>query len=117
MYAPGRYLQLFFAFGRFALANEMAIRANFLVTLLVEALWLSILIAFYEIVFRNTDLVAGWDRNEYLFFVGCHYALGGLVETFFLENCTGFAELVRTGDLDLYLLRPIDEQFLVSFRH
>lgn len=116
-YSPGRYLRLFFAFGRFALANEMAFRGNFLIKLVVEALWLSILLVFYNLIFRNTDIVAGWDRNGYLFFVGAHYALSGVVETFFLENLTKFAELVRSGDLDLYLLRPIDEQFLISFRH
>ena len=34
----------------------------------------------------------------------------------FLENCNDFAELVRTGDLDFLLLRPIDEQFLITCR-
>src|SRR5262245_55037000 len=98
--APGRYLRLFLAFGKFSLLNEMAFRVNFLIKLLVEALWFSILLIFYDqIIFRNTDEVAGWGREQYLFFVGCHYALGGLIETFFLENLTGFAELVRSGDL------------------
>ena len=32
----------------------------------------------------------------------------------FLDNCNEFAELVRTGDLDFYLLKPIDEQFLIT---
>src|SRR5262249_5273587 len=40
----------------------------------------------------------------------------GLIETFFLENCTEFAELIRTGDLDFFLVRPIDEQFLITCR-
>src|SRR5215468_2327638 len=111
-----RYFRLFVAFARFGLASEMAFRANFLVKLLVEALWLAILIAFYELIFAKTSSVAGWDRHRYLFFVGCHYAIAGLIETFFLENCTGFADLVRSGDLDLYLLRPIDEQFLITIR-
>lgn len=117
MATPGRYLRLYAAFARIGLANEMAFRVNFLVKLIVEALWLTILITFYELVFQQTNTVAGWDRNRYLFFVGCHYALGGLIETLFLENCVGFAELVRSGDLDMYLLKPIDEQFLVSCRH
>ena len=117
MTSPGRYLRLLGTFARFGLANEMAFRANFLVKLTVEAIWLSILLAFNGILFRNTDDIAGWDQNRYLFFLGCHYALSGIVETFFLENCTGFAELVRTGDLDFYLLRPIDEQFLLTSRH
>jgi ABC-2 type transport system permease protein len=117
MTGPGRYLRLFSAFARFGLATEMAFRANFLIKLVVEALWLAILLVFYEVVFSRTSVVATWDRNSYLFFVGCHYALSGVIETFFLENCIGFAELVRSGDLDFYLLRPIDEQFLITTRH
>jgi ABC-2 type transport system permease protein len=117
MGGPGRYFRLFAAFSRFALATELAYRANFLVKLFVEALWLFILLVFYLTIFRNPDqTIAGWNRDQYLFFVGCHYALSGLVETFFLENCMDFAELVRSGDLDLYLLKPIDEQFLITCR-
>ena len=55
-------------------------------------------------------------RTQYLFFVGCFFALNGLIETFFLDNCNEFAELVRTGDLDFLLLKPIDEQFLITCR-
>jgi ABC-2 type transport system permease protein len=116
MHSPMRYLRLYAALARFGLASEMSFRANFLAKLLVEVLWLVLLVLFYELVFANTNTLAGWDRNRYLFFVGCHYALGGIVETFFLDNCIGFAELVRTGDLDQYLLRPIDEQFLITCR-
>jgi ABC-2 type transport system permease protein len=111
-----RYFRLFAAFSRFGLASEMAFRANFLVKLLVEILWLGILLVFYWKLFENTSSIAGWTRSEYFFFVGCHYTLTGIVETFFLSNCTEFAELIRTGDLDQYLLKPIDEQFLVSCR-
>jgi ABC-2 type transport system permease protein len=116
MAKPGRYVRLYLAFARLGLATEMSFRANFLVKLFVEALWLAIILYFYDLVFRRTSTVAGWDRDRYLFFVGCHYALAGVVEAFFLENCVAFADLVRSGDLDLYLLKPIDEQFLISCR-
>jgi ABC-2 type transport system permease protein len=108
---------MFLAFARFGLASEMSFRVNFLAKLSVELLWLSMLVMFYELLFQRTDKLATWDRNSYLFFVGCHYALAGVIEAFFLENCLGFADLVRTGDLDMYLLKPIDEQFLVTCRH
>ena len=42
--------------------------------------------------------------------------MNGLIEMFFLDNCNEFAELVRTGDLDGLLLKPIDEQFLITCR-
>jgi ABC-2 type transport system permease protein len=116
MHAAARYLRLFAAFARFSLAREMAFRGNFVAKILVELLWLGIMLVFYETVFAQTETVASWSRAEYLFFVGCYFTLEGIIETFFLSNCSEFADLVRTGDLDLYLLQPIDEQFLLTLR-
>src|SRR5262249_34359921 len=79
--------------------------------------WLSIILAFYRTIFTKTAVVADWSEPQYLFFVGCYFALLGLIETLFLENCNEFADLVRSGDLDFFLLKPIDEQFLLTFRN
>ncbi len=111
-----RYLRLWLALVRFSLAREMAFRANFVVKMFVEVLWLSMLLIFYHMLFAKTDNVADWSHGQYLFFVGCYFTFQGLIEALFLENCNQFADLVRTGDLDFYLLKPIDEQFLVTFR-
>ncbi|HEV3146717.1 MAG TPA: ABC-2 family transporter protein [Gemmataceae bacterium] len=111
-----RYVRLWFAFARFALLGELAFRGNFIMKMLVEILWLIILLMFYRTIFANTRLVAGWTEHEYLFFVGCYFALEGLIETLFLENCQDFSNQVRTGNLDSSLLLPLDEQFLVTCR-
>src|SRR6266851_5764857 len=112
-----RYSRLMLALARYGIARELAFRGNFVVKVFVEILWLCILLAFYKTVFAMTSIVADWGETEYLFFVGCYFALEGIIETFFLENCNEFADLVRTGNLDLYLLRPIDEQFLITCRN
>src|SRR5579871_2860593 len=104
-----RHLRLWFSLARFGLTREMAFRGNFVVKVTVEALWLAILLIFYDTVFRQTKEVAAWSRHEYLFFVGCHFALGGLIEMLFLGNCGEFSDLVRSGDLDMVLLKPVDE--------
>ncbi len=111
-----KYLRMIGYLGRYTLARELAFRGNFLVKVSVELLWLGILIAFYKTVFAKTSHIADWSEPQYFFFVGCFFALNGLIETLFLENCNEFAELVRTGDLDFLLLKPIDEQFLVTCR-
>jgi ABC-2 type transport system permease protein len=112
----GRYVRLWLALARFSLLRELAFRANFLVKIVVEILWLAILLLFYRIVFSQTSRVEDWTPTQYLFFVGVNFAVTGLLETLFLENCNAFADLVRTGDLDFILLKPMDEQFLVSCR-
>lgn len=111
-----RYFRLWLALARFSLVRELAFRTNFLVKIAVEILWLGILLVFYHTVFQKTDRVADWNQLQYLFFVGCYFTLGGILETLFLENCNQFADLVRSGELDFYLLKPLDEQFLVSCR-
>ena len=116
MRRPARYFRLLSAFAGFSLANEMAFRGNFLIKVLVEVLWLGILLIFYDTLFKHTGDVAGWNAHQYLFFLGCYYTLEGTIETLFLENALEFTELVRTGNLDFYLLKPLDEQFLVSLR-
>jgi len=113
----GSYFRLLGAFGRFSLNREMAFRGNFLMKVLLEVVWLGILLLFFHTIYRNTSRIEGWNEYQYLFFLGCYYALEGLIETLFLENCVEFGELVRTGNLDFFLLKPIDEQFLLSFRH
>jgi ABC-2 type transport system permease protein len=116
MHTFARYLRMWFALGRFALVRELAFRTNFLVKITVEVLWFAILLIFWETVFAQTSVVADWDKSQYMFFVGCYFAMEGMLETFFLSNCGEFSDLVRGGDLDFILLKPIDEQFLVTCR-
>src|SRR5262245_15445543 len=111
-----REVLLWFSFARFALLNELAFRCNFLLKVFVEVLWLCILLLFYATLFKSTDAIAGWNESQYLFFVGCFFALEGLIEVLFLDNCQEFSQLVRTGNLDTALLQPIDEQFLITLR-
>jgi ABC-2 type transport system permease protein len=115
--SPARYLRLLGSFARFSLTREMAFRGNFVIKVVVEVLWLLIMLTFYETVFAQTRMIADWSEPEYMFFLGCYFTLESLIEVLFLGNCSEFSELVRTGDLDLYLLRPIDEQFLLSCRN
>ena len=112
-----RYLQLWLSLAKFSLLGELAFRGNFLVKVFVELLWLGILLLFNFTIFQQTSHIENWDAHQYLFFIGCYFAMGGLIEMLFLDNCNQFADLVRSGDLDFFLLKPIDEQFLVSCKH
>jgi ABC-2 type transport system permease protein len=111
-----RYVRLWFAFARFALQGELAFRGNFVLKVFVEILWLVLILLFYRTLFSRTSVIAGWREGEYLFFVGCYFAMEGMIAFFFLENCQDFSNQVRTGKLDVALLAPVDEQFLVSCR-
>jgi ABC-2 type transport system permease protein len=111
-----RYCKLFASLARFSLLGEMAFRMNFLIKITVELSWLCLIMYFYSRLFDFTEGVAGWSKFQYFFFVGCFYILDSIIEALFLSNFGEFAELVRNGNLDLVLVRPVDEQFMVSCR-
>ena len=63
MQAVVRYFRLWLAFGRFGLIRELAFRANFVVKVFVEILWLCILLICYRTVFTQTSVVAEWTES------------------------------------------------------
>ena len=111
-----RHLRLLGAFARVCLVRDISFRANFAVRVVGGLLWISLLVFFFDLVFRNTAAIGDWSRDEYFYFLGTSFLLNALTNGLFLVNCTELAELIRTGDLDQTLLKPVDEQFLVSCR-
>ena len=76
-------------------------------------------VGFYLILFQYTDTIgadSGWDQDKFFIFIATTWFINSLVQAFFMPNAQEFSELIRTGGLDFALLKPIDTQFLISFR-
>lgn len=114
MSAAGMYRRVFTTFFRNSLMREMMFRANFLITISTRGFWFVVQIVMFDLIFRNIDRINDWSREEYFGFMATGMLVNAIVETFFMPNCARFSELIRTGDLDFALLKPIDTQFLVS---
>ena len=72
----------------------------------------------FKIIYRHTGEIGrgtGWHEDEFFIFLGTVWIVNSLVQTFFMANAEEFSELIRTGNLDFALLKPIDTQFLISF--
>lgn len=108
------YRRVWLTFVRNALVREMTFRGNFLINLVTRAFWFAAQITLFEIIFRNVPEINGWTREQYFAFMATGMLINAIVEAFFMPNCANFSELIRTGNLDFVLLKPIDTQFLVS---
>lgn len=76
-------------------------------------------IGFYVLIFHHTDSIgvaSGWRQPEFFVFLGTTWIINAIIQAFLMPNAEEFSELIRTGGLDFALLKPIDTQFLVSFR-
>ena len=109
------YGRVLAAFLRNSLVREMTFRGNFLIQVVTRVFWFVAQLTLFEIIYRNVGEINGWAREEYFAFMGTGMLINAIVETLFMPNCANFSELIRTGNLDFALLKPIDTQFLVSF--
>lgn len=110
------YLRVWLTFFRNSLVREMTFRGNFIIELITRLFWFGAQLALFDIIYRNVPDIAGWSKYEYFAFMATGMLVNALVEAFFMPNCAEYSELIRTGNLDFVLLKPIDPQFLISFQ-
>jgi ABC-2 type transport system permease protein len=99
------------------LVREMQFKANFLVRLFTEGMWLFMQFVYIEVMYGQTNQIVGWTKYDMIVLVGTNYAIAQLFEAFFYENCMKLIDLIRQGELDFNLIKPINTQFLVSLRY
>ena len=109
------YSRVWLTFFRNSMVREMTFRGNFLITVLTRAFYFGANFVLFELIYQNVPHINGWERWQYYAFMATVMLINALVETFFMPNCANFSELIRTGNLDFALLKPIDTQFLISF--
>ncbi|WP_246109598.1 ABC transporter permease [Roseimaritima multifibrata] len=113
------YGRVFLTFARNSLIRDMTFRTNFIFQCISSVSWTLMNIGFYMIIFQFTRSIGadtGWEKYHFYIFLATTWLINSLVQAFFMPNAEEFSELIRTGGLDFALLKPIDTQFLISFR-
>ena len=113
------YFKVFLTFAKNSLIRDMTFRTNFVLQCVSSVGWTLMNVGFYLILFQYTDSIgadSGWDRDKFFLFLATTWFINSIVQAFFMPNAEEFSELIRTGGLDFALLKPIDTQFLISFR-
>ncbi len=113
------YFAVWYTFARNSLVRDILFRSNFLLQCLSSVSWAIMNVGFYLIIFQHAPSIglnSGWGKYEFFVFLATTWIVNSLVHTFFMPNAQDFSELIRTGNLDFALLKPIDTQFLISFQ-
>jgi ABC-2 type transport system permease protein len=115
-----RYLRLIRRFAEASAQNEMAYRANFWISLLHSLLNLGTGVVGVTVLFGQVGTVHGWDYPATLALLGVYLTVDALRGLFIgpsLDALAGLGGEIWSGQFDFTLLRPMDVQFLASFRH
>lgn len=113
------YTRLIHHFIRASIQQEIAYRANFFIGLLHSLLNFSTGVLGLVVLFDQVETVRGWDFPATLAVLGMYLSVNALRDLFIspsLDALAGMEGDVWSGRLDFTLLRPVDIQFLASFR-
>ena len=110
------YLSLYAALWRNSVTRELGFKANFLMWIVVEALWFALQLTFIGVLYLHTENIGTWTKWQVVALVGTSHLIQQLFTAIFLTNLTALSEHIRTGKLDFMLLLPVNTRFLVSFR-
>ncbi len=113
------YLKLARYFIQASIQQETAYRANFFISLLHSLLNFGVGVLGVMVLFGQVEMVRGWDFASTLAVLGVYLTVSALRDLFISPSLDALAGLegdVWSGRLDYTLLRPVDTQFLASFR-
>ncbi|WP_437184989.1 ABC transporter permease [Planctomicrobium sp. SH668] len=111
-----QYSSVWLMFLRNSLVRAMMFRTHFIIEIFTQTFWIAAQLILFQIIYGKVTTIQDWSQYEYFAFMATGMLINGLVEAFFMPNCANFSELIRTGNLDFALLKPIDTQFLISFQ-
>ena len=116
MKATQRYLYLFWSLFRLSAMADLEYRINFITRIITDIFWYIAQIVVFEVIFTQTNHLAGWSLPEMRVFLGLLFIVDALWMMLFSENLENFSQKIRTGELDLILAKPVNSQFLVSIQ-
>ncbi|MVO99829.1 ABC transporter permease [Paenibacillus sp. N10] len=99
------------------LIAQMEFRGNFLMSLLVESVYLLAKLLYVLVVFRTDLHVDGVPPEGLLLFIGMHTVATGIYVGLFFTNFTKIPDYIKDGTLDLMITKPVSLQFIASLRY
>lgn len=108
------YLNLYKSFVKINLMKSLAYRKNFLLGLFLVSLESLTVFISVKIVFNHVVDIAGWSFHDMLVLTGIFMITHSLAWLFFKGGVNELDSIINKGELDWFLVKPVDPQFLVT---
>ena len=108
-------IKLISVFLKVNLQIAFAYRADTLVNLFINLMWLGWELIGLRIIFSNTDTLSGWGPGELIALLGVFRLVNLLMASVIWPATEKFNTSVRDGSLDYTLIQPVNSLFLITF--
>jgi ABC-2 type transport system permease protein len=110
-----RTLKLLSTFLKVNIQMSLAYRADTVVNIALNLMWLGWELLSLNIIFNNTTSLGGWGFGELIALLGVFRLINTLMIALIWPNTEKFNQSIRDGSMDYTLLQPVNSMFLVTF--
>jgi len=112
-----RHLRFLYMLFKLKLSRTMAFRFSFFGAFFVDGSMFLIQILMFSSIYSKVDNIGGWDRGQVLFFIGTFSLINALNMTLFFFGLISIPRKISTGQLDLYITKPVRPLLYLSFEN
>lgn len=108
-----KYNTIFWTLRRMHLMRTLEVRADFYFWAIVSTIWTIFNTLFFVLITNVAGEIGGWNIHEIYLLLGVFNIADAFIWSFFYHNMTRYTQAIFNGELNNYLLKPINTQFLV----
>jgi len=112
-----KYIRVFIHLLKLRLSREMIYSFNFFSALLIDGILFVIQMLAFTTIFSQVDSVNGWSKFHVIIFIGTFTILDGLYMATYFFGVITIGDKIRNGELDIYITKPVNTLFLISFEN
>lgn len=95
--------------------NLMVFRLDFFAPFFVDGSLFAIQLMAFSAIYSNVDTIGSWGQEEMILYIGTFSLLNAISMTICFFGLNGIPAKVKSGELDLYLSKPISPLFRLTF--
>lgn len=112
-----KYLLIYKAFMKNCIMAQMEYRFNFFISFFLDCAFLATRLVYVLIINESGIEINGWTSDGIILHIGVFTMLSGIYALCFVNNFFKISDYVRTGELDIYITKPISSQFMTTMRY
>jgi len=110
-----KYLRLIGVLMKLSLMSQLEYRINFISGVVVELGWMLVKLLYVAVVYRIGVNIGAFTPDHICIFIGIYVLMTGFYMLYY-PNFAGLGQMVQSGELDMYLVKPVSLQFIVTLR-
>ena len=100
---------------KYKFSRMMMYRADFFTALIADGALFIVQLLTFETIYSQVDSIGGWSRGQMIIFIGTFSFINALNMIIFFFGTVNLPEMIRHGDLDLYLTKPVNPLLRLTF--